>query len=815
MESDDRAGLDRRRRELDSQAGAALPSPSVPSWLVPLTAMVLAFTLAPPAGAILERAGEHIHDAGAVRLFVTNLGVLGNPTYPSFSDHPSLEWPAGSANEFLLEAGLWIGANDRSGALIGVSTAAPVSELRPSLAEVDRIYTSFDGDQGTRRFGSTREVEEADDDRDGAIDEEFLNGKDDDGDGRVDEDYVALGNQTFACEYRDDTPEARAQLLAHRPLGLKIEQSSWTWAEGVAGLDRCVVVQYTIENVSGTTLYDVRAGFYVDPDVGPKAHDGYWRDDRYSIETIRGTFPNRAEFPAPGCATVPFERPVVIVEDVPDGTEGAGGDAPGLVAAVLLDHTTQFFGFRAPDRVGPSGIVHLAGRVTFDRTREELSDAEKYALLARTGYQGDLRVDDHRFIMNAGPYSELLPGARIELTTALIVAADRAELAANLTTLEEQFHGRWLDLDGSSFSGRNGFETCLTSADAPFCYFSPMRVDHDCDESQTLDRRHAGCLNSYIQTFCPGLPENRCTDRVRVLGLQCVFVDADCDSCTPNAVGGESLTRWADTATQVSSRPIGSRFTPGDRQVMIEWDNAAELPTAKEVLPPVAGYRVWRAEGWTRPPGSSGPTRDEWQVVVDLPLPWSGLPPAPVPFVVEGTEIIAAVPGPDDSLIAHYAVGRYRFVDTGVTNGFAVFYDVTPFSVEPQPGGTTIVRSLEPRAAATSLLYPEEGPAPGAGGPIRAVPNPYVARAEWDLAPNRTDPSGRKIEFMGLPAGRSVVRIYSLGGDLVRSLEGEGQTGVVAWDLLSRNGQPVAPGIYIYVVETPYQRLRDKLVIVQ
>jgi hypothetical protein len=292
-------------------------------------------------------------------------------------------------------------------------------------------------------------------------------------------------------------------------------------------------------------------------------------------------------------------------------------------------------------------------------------------------------------------------------------------------------------------------------------------------------------------------------------------VDADCDSCTPNAVGGETLVRWADTATQVSSRPVAKQVTPADREVMIEWDNAPELPTAQRTLPPVAGYRVWRAEGWTRPPGSSGPLHDQWKLVAELPLPASGLPPPPSPFIVGGVPIVEEVIGPGDSMFAHYAVGRYRYVDNGVQNGFALFYDVTPFTVERQAGGTYLVHALEPRASAGTQVFPAEGSAAIEGATIRAIPNPYVGAAEWDLSPSRTDPSGRKIVFAGLPGLSSTVRVYTLAGDLVRSLEHDGRSGEAAWDLLSKNGQPVASGLYFYVVEGPGLLHRGKLVIIQ
>ena len=46
-------------------------------------------------------------------------------------------------------------------------------------------------------------------------------------------------------------------------------------------------------------------------------------------------------------------------------------------------------------------------------------------------------------------------------------------------------------------------------------------------------------------------------------------------------------------------------------------------------------------------------------------------------------------------------------------------------------------------------------------------------------------------------------------------LEHDGRTGEVDWDLLSRNGQPVVSGVYLYVVQAPGLLDRGKLVIVQ
>ncbi|HZW39403.1 MAG TPA: hypothetical protein VFF33_08905 [Ignavibacteriaceae bacterium] len=83
------------------------------------------------------------------------------------------------------------------------------------------------------------------------------------------------------------------------------------------------------------------------------------------------------------------------------------------------------------------------------------------------------------------------------------------------------------------------------------------------------------------------------------------------------------------------------------------------------------------------------------------------------------------------------------------------------------------------------------------------VPNPYVAAASFE--PQRFGVSGRgerKIEFRNLPLG-SVIRIYTVAGDLVQTLRHDGDItkGIVEWDLRSKDNLEVAPGLYIYHVD--------------
>ncbi|MGB3545089.1 hypothetical protein, partial [Rubrivirga sp.] len=84
------------------------------------------------------------------------------------------------------------------------------------------------------------------------------------------------------------------------------------------------------------------------------------------------------------------------------------------------------------------------------------------------------------------------------------------------------------------------------------------------------------------------------------------------------------------------------------------------------------------------------------------------------------------------------------------------------------------------------------------------VPNPYVAAASFE--PERFATAGRgqrRIEFRAIPAS-ATIRIYTVTGDLVQTLRHDGMTtGMVPWDLRSKDNLEVAPGLYIFHVDAP------------
>lgn len=196
--------------------------------------------------------------------------------------------------------------------------------------------------------------------------------------------------------------------------------------------------------------------------------------------------------------------------------------------------------------------------------------------------------------------------------------------------------------------------------------------------------------------------------------------------------------------------------------------------------------------------------------------------------------------------LTYYKVGRYQIVDREVKNGFVYFYSVTAFD-STGSFGTKLELSGRRSAVEAEGVVPQIAARPGKG--VWVVPNPYrgYTRIEdrpssWDLTPNASDPTGTHIDFLGLPTGRWTIRIYTVSGDLVAEMRSDdavnesirspvgvgGQTlpgynrqqdnpndGQARWNLISRNGQDIVSGIYIFTVESNEGTQRGKFVVIR
>jgi len=329
-------------------------------------------------------------------------------------------------------------------------------------------------------------------------------------------------------------------------------------------------------------------------------------------------------------------------------------------------------------------------------------------------------------------------------------------------------------------------------------------------------------------------------------------------------------------------------------RVHLFWDNLSEDSRDDELdVPNFESFRVWRASGWDRPPGTSvltGPATDLWQAVAEydvidsfelkriLPGGQEFLEQRPlgdntgleairyVPPVLrpesdqasrfrdlrtlldqifieqpqldsessvryrniagELTELGSIYPSLErweccydqlDTLQANrFGVEYYEYVDRGLHDGFHYFHGVsaTAKAIVERDGRTVAVGPGQEGAPVNNFV--PTLPGPGAqtregraeeGAQIYAVPNP-ATRESLDsfsaLHPNADDPTGWRIEFRNLPAARNLIRVFTLAGDLVAEIEHDGSAGYgsASWNLVSRNGQQVVSGIYLYSVES-------------
>ncbi len=94
---------------------------------------------------------------------------------------------------------------------------------------------------------------------------------------------------------------------------------------------------------------------------------------------------------------------------------------------------------------------------------------------------------------------------------------------------------------------------------------------------------------------------------------------------------------------------------------------------------------------------------------------------------------------------------------------------------------------------------------------IRVVPNPYYAQYSSMV---ETAEGQAVIEFQKVP-DKCTIRIYTLAGDLVRTINHDDGTGTARWNLQSSSQRQISSGIYIYHVESPYGERLGRFAIIK
>ncbi len=221
----------------------------------------------------------------------------------------------------------------------------------------------------------------------------------------------------------------------------------------------------------------------------------------------------------------------------------------------------------------------------------------------------------------------------------------------------------------------------------------------------------------------------------------------------------------------------------GNQQVNLAWSDSLDIYYQNEFLPqPVndlVGYIIYR---------TTDPFLQEWTAIDTIAMQYKDKA---------------------DSTINHDA---YGYIDSlNVHNGFTHYYNLcvyrhNEFGVLEESIKLADVNNVNSQSNAAEV-NPISQPADSKADldQIRVVPNPYIISAPWDrkrLGGTVYGEPIRNIAFTNLPTP-CTIKIFTLDGDLLKTLEHTNNTGRKEWNLLTKERRPIVSGIYFYHVDSP------------
>ena len=722
-------------------------------------------------------------NVGSLGLTVTNYGTIGDGFEVQVpEDLPSAEYPLGSGIEHMFDGGLWAGARTSEGQLLVTTGAVDVSNVST---------------RATAGFEFTNTADPADIllERSTIIESPFFS-------------LNAVSHQDFVGNFADTNttipifdldPKNWETIADHTPLGIAVHLEVYAWNFPFA--DAFVILNYRIRNVRAdrTPLEDV----YV----------GIWSDLVVRNRNVAGSL------------NADFYRHV----------------ASGYIDSLQMAYAFDFDGDPGFTDEGLYIALKLLGV-----TQQPTDDLYRFKTRYNTWF---FRNNDDPFFFSPttdswnGPVQGRYQKMSID---SLITARDivpQLGKAGNFMTLittgpfdslswglGEDLNGNWiLDSEYDATTGEliftedaNGNGYLDSGINVVFAVVAASKAGSDDREDDTEASKANLFTNaSWATRAYDGEDKNRNN-----------ILDEGEDIVNPGI-----LDRYLLPTPPLSPQV---KVIPGDGRVDIYWTNKSEssidlLSGEKDFQ----GYRVYRTKVASDGPGRNllGTFSPILQVdlidsigydtglnIVQLDMPVVFISNRPVIFlgdtniVTNGNTIHYFIL--EDSILVESledpTVYHYWIEDTNLNNGWQYAYAVTAFDRGDEANN---LGSLETSKRPTTVtVFPGATPvSANSGSRVGVYPNPYKANARWDGFLERE----RKIYFFDLPASCEI-RIYSMTGDLVDKIEHNAATytgddiqwfdsfstgtpkfsgGEHAWNLVSKDDQAIATGLYIYTVK--------------
>ncbi len=360
-------------------------------------ALVATAALAGPAAAQIAYRVK-ITNNNLVGLTTTNYGFFGN----NFTSRAaSFEYPLGTGYEHLVRGGLWIG---------GITQFSGTGEeIRVSTAAVD-------GSQGSASASGTEYTPLGT----SILERSKLRNS-------VVFSPLAVSEQDFVTEFADYPAKPTVTSGEdHVPLGIKIEQRSFSWS--FSRFTNFVAISFKITN-TGPPLRNVWIGMYEEFASGPKNAYSNWPPSSSGGGTL-GSWYNKKKM-----GYVPSAR--LLTEHYCKSYVGGAATCEDVVCPPRVG--IKLLGIH-PDTVSNKQVtMYIANYSPGDTTRNE--DRERYNILSTgritppdsllPGFAADGSANDPVSLLAVGPFAEILPDSSVTVDFAFIGGADDAELLAN------------------------------------------------------------------------------------------------------------------------------------------------------------------------------------------------------------------------------------------------------------------------------------------------------------------------------------------------------------------------------------------------
>jgi hypothetical protein len=198
------------------------------------------------------------------------------------------------------------------------------------------------------------------------------------------------------------------------------------------------------------------------------------------------------------------------------------------------------------------------------------------------------------------------------------------------------------------------------------------------------------------------------------------------------------------------------------------------------------------------------------------------------------------------------------FTDSFLVRGKRYHYVVTAFGIPdivllpvPLPGGGVRYDTLRSQNAESdflnnAVLIDVPFDISRESNKVLVVPNPYrvdqnytFENGGWEGQTSAWDESQRRVKFIHLPEGEWTLRIFTIAGELISTIsntiaggyqnsglppntsltsnfyEYKSDRGEIEWNLMSENRRALASGVYVYSVESKFGTQIDKFVLIR